>query len=400
MKKIILLTFSLILCVTIDAQTTLIPDSNFEQALINLGYDFGAPDGIIPTSNIDTITSLNVIYQNISDLTGIQDFSALRGLDCSHNPITMIDVSNNNNLDTLNIRYAQLTTLDVSQNVNLVELDCYHNQLDSLNITQNLLLNHLECDWNNLTSLDVSQNIYLKKLSAYNNLLSSIDVSNNTLLEALGLAHNQLTEIDISNNLLLSFFVCSYNQIDSLDLSQATLLTTLDCAFNSLVKLDLSNNTMLYSFNCDYCNLYCLNANNGPTPNFNYFWVKNNPNLNCVEVDDPNFWNGANWLYIDTAVQINNNCNNLCSVVGVDENEYALEVNLYPNPVINTITFEFNNKIDATVEITNVQGQLLTTKIFKRNIIGKVDVRFLPKGIYFAKITTSEGQKVLKFLKN
>jgi hypothetical protein len=56
-----LLTFYLLtLFINISiAQTTAIPDLNFEQALISQGYDIGPPDGAIPTSNIDTITFLD-----------------------------------------------------------------------------------------------------------------------------------------------------------------------------------------------------------------------------------------------------------------------------------------------------------------------------------------------------
>ena len=43
---LLLLTTSLLTNLTI-AQTTAIPDSNFEQALINFGYDTGIPDGTV-----------------------------------------------------------------------------------------------------------------------------------------------------------------------------------------------------------------------------------------------------------------------------------------------------------------------------------------------------------------
>ena len=40
---------------------TQIPDTNFEQALIDAGHDTGAVDGKVPTDNIKTITSL-ILY--------------------------------------------------------------------------------------------------------------------------------------------------------------------------------------------------------------------------------------------------------------------------------------------------------------------------------------------------
>lgn len=106
-------------------QTTVIPDSNFEQALINLGYDTGSLDGTIPTANIDTITSLYIWAKNISDLTGIQDFNALVELNCEANQFASIDVSQNLNLKVLvTANNFQLTNLDVSQNTLLTYLNC------------------------------------------------------------------------------------------------------------------------------------------------------------------------------------------------------------------------------------------------------------------------------------
>ena len=62
-------------------QVTMIPDPNFEQALIDLGID-NVLDGSVSTSNINTVTELNVNSMNISDLTGIEDFTSLINLQC------------------------------------------------------------------------------------------------------------------------------------------------------------------------------------------------------------------------------------------------------------------------------------------------------------------------------
>lgn len=81
MKKITTL-LAILIATTLFAQTTNIPDPNFEQALIDLGYDSGTIDGSVPTANISGVTSLLVNNKNISDLTGIQDFVALTILKC------------------------------------------------------------------------------------------------------------------------------------------------------------------------------------------------------------------------------------------------------------------------------------------------------------------------------
>ena len=74
MKKLLLL----LLCVPLLtlAQQTYVPDDNFEQELINLGYD-NVLDDYVQTSNIVTVTSLDVHSSNIADLTGIEEFTAI-----------------------------------------------------------------------------------------------------------------------------------------------------------------------------------------------------------------------------------------------------------------------------------------------------------------------------------
>ena len=57
MKKLLLILLYLPI---IGFGQTLIPDANFEQALIDLGYDTGIPDGLVPTSSINTVTVLSI----------------------------------------------------------------------------------------------------------------------------------------------------------------------------------------------------------------------------------------------------------------------------------------------------------------------------------------------------
>ncbi|WP_445958180.1 hypothetical protein [Yeosuana sp.] len=46
------------------SQNTFVPDDNFEQALIDLGYDVGPLDDFVPTTNICGVTSLYVLNLN------------------------------------------------------------------------------------------------------------------------------------------------------------------------------------------------------------------------------------------------------------------------------------------------------------------------------------------------
>ena len=70
------------------SQHTLIPDVNFEQALIDLGIDSGVIDGKVLTANVSGIISLDLSNKSITNLTGIQDFLALSYFNCFNNQLS------------------------------------------------------------------------------------------------------------------------------------------------------------------------------------------------------------------------------------------------------------------------------------------------------------------------
>ena len=85
-KTTFIILFLFIGQLTAFAQYTAIPDSNFEQALINFGVDSeGTLDGQILTADAESETSLTVVNQNITDLTGIDAFINLTAINVSYN---------------------------------------------------------------------------------------------------------------------------------------------------------------------------------------------------------------------------------------------------------------------------------------------------------------------------
>ena len=149
--------------VEIQNSKVAVPDNNFEQALIDLGYD-DVIDGKVLTKNIDTITRLNLAFKNIKDLTGIEVFTALIWFQCSDNQLTRLDVSKNTALEILYCGYNQITSLDVSKNTGLTNLSCNSNQLKSLDVSNNTALTGLSCNSNQLTTLDLSNNLALTSM--------------------------------------------------------------------------------------------------------------------------------------------------------------------------------------------------------------------------------------------
>jgi gliding motility-associated-like protein len=182
MKK--LFVFAILLsCHFGFGQYTAIPDVNFEKALINLGIDSGTIDGSVLTTNVSGVSSLDIAANNITDLTGIQDFVSLISLECSRNKLTNLDVTKNTALTLLNCWGNNLTSLDVSKNTALTYLSCFQNQLTSLDFSKNVVLSQLYCSWNQLTSLNLKNgnNTILSTYNAWSNPnLSCIQVDNKT----------------------------------------------------------------------------------------------------------------------------------------------------------------------------------------------------------------------------
>ena len=110
MKKLLFIVLCFPLFVA--GQFTFVPDDNFEQALINLGYDFALDDNV-ETTAIDTVNSLYINGLGISDLTGIEDFTALTELFCYSNQLSSLNLSNNTQLFEVSCGSNQLTYIDL-----------------------------------------------------------------------------------------------------------------------------------------------------------------------------------------------------------------------------------------------------------------------------------------------
>ena len=172
------------------------PDANFRTIVEH--YDTNK-DSSLSDTEIAAVEAIDCYDKGISNLKGIEYFTALRSLSCGRNQLTALDVSKNTALTYLHCSYNQLTSLDVSKNTALTKLYCYNNQLTSLDVSKNTALTDLDCDINQLTSLDVSKNTALTYLRCNDNQLTSLDVSKNTALTKLSCDNNQLTSLDVSN---------------------------------------------------------------------------------------------------------------------------------------------------------------------------------------------------------
>ncbi|MFD1615070.1 T9SS type A sorting domain-containing protein [Gelatiniphilus marinus] len=335
MKNNILVLILLFAYSFLEAQTTAVPDANFEDylethnangGLVNIGDDDSMGDGIANNGSVftDRITSVRSLIINdmaISDLTGIEAFNSLETLICSNNKLTSLNVSNNNNLQTLLCGANQLTALDVSSNLNLEDIDCSSNQILTLEVTNNSLLKKLNTSNNRITVIDVSQNASLTSLSISNNRINSLDVSNNTNLESLFCASNQLTNLDLVSNTNLKILDASNNQITTLDLTTINTVVCPDPQTNPVTVCQGAS-----SINVSNNQLSSLIVANGFNDLVATFKSENNPDLFCVQVDS-GFTPNVNWAKDDWTYYAETTCADIYTYVPDDNFETYLEAN-------------------------------------------------------------------------
>lgn len=227
--------------------TITIPDANFKAYLIGESSINTNGDSEIQCAEAATFNgTIDCGYLNISDLTGIEEFTSL-------------------------------TTLN-----------CYGNLFTSIDLTSNSALTHLNCDDNSLTSLNLTQNSALTHLVCSNNSITSLDLSGSTSLIELDCNWNSLTALDLSNNSALAYLHCYNNSISTLDISSNPSIVNLHCTNNSLTTLNVAN---------------------GNNTNFTLFFAYNNPNLICVTVDDEAY-STTNWTggEVDSQTSFSTNC--------------------------------------------------------------------------------------------
>jgi len=160
--------------------TTAITDTNFEQALIDLGYD-NVIDGSVLTSSIELITDLIIDNKEISNLTGLQDFVNLSNLSANGNSIANVNVSANTKLKFIFLDENNLSSINVQNLPELEKVSVSNNNITTINVSDITTLQLLILDGNEISQLNVATNTSLNTLDTRNNNINCIEVSNNQL---------------------------------------------------------------------------------------------------------------------------------------------------------------------------------------------------------------------------
>ena len=278
------------------------PDERFREYLIN--EPFGI-DRVLTEEEIAGITTLDVSNLSISDLKGIEYFTALKKLLCYKNNLTELNLSANKqlkevdcysnqimgikmdsliaSLPTLNEGEGSLYVLDATDEGNICfteqvlyakskgwnvyyytgsDWQEYEGHEPGILITEEYFPDENFRDY--LKSQDYGKDMFISDEEIRN--ITSINVGTISISTLKGIEYFTslqslkcyVTELDVSKNTELRELSCG--GMSRLDVSKNTNLISLECSGNQLTELDVSNNTALTSLSCVFTGLHSLDV--------------------------------------------------------------------------------------------------------------------------------------------
>ena len=345
MKNSYFIIISLCICAIANAQTINFPDANFKARLLesnsanniarnSLNNYFKIDennDGEIQKSEALKVFSLDVSnYRTITTLSGIENFTNLKFLDCSSNVIEDLDARPLTNLQTLicssnrfislniaglsnlNRLVAEsilLTNIDLSGLQNLKEIEFNNGTLTSLDLKGLISLESISCRYNQLKSIsNISDCINLKKMYTENNLIENLNVQGCVNLESLICRYNKITSLNISGLPKLRYLEAGGESLTAIELNGISNIEQLHVDYSNLTTLDLSQYIKLKYVSSRFnAKLTTIFAKNGMSESIDFYRC---PVLKYICADESQFENIKNTidLYQDKNVNYNSYC--------------------------------------------------------------------------------------------
>ena len=299
---------------------TYVPDDNFEQTLIDNGWDDKLDDYVV-TSNISGVQDLTI--SGVADVTGIEDFIGLKKLTVA---------SSDKRVSTKVVDLSRLIVLEelLFDVYGISSLESF--VLPDSSALESAIIGKESGSSEELSSaldpVDFSKATGLKtlRLSAFSGI-TTLDFSNNLELESYtGLDHHKLNSVNISKNTKLTnfeingFFDGNRSTISSIDFSNNTALDRIYIRYTGLEKVDVS---MLG----DLTNVL----------------LPNNDDLRCIKLSQSQYNNlsskGDNWQKPSTA-----SWSTSCEEVYIPDDNFEKEL----------ISLGYDSKLDNYVLKSNI----------------------------------------------
>jgi hypothetical protein len=336
------------------------------------------------------------------------------GVDTNFNRVAYLNLSNNNltgyipssigNLTWAGCIYLNNNNLTgnipktIGRLIHISDLEAYNNQLSG-NLTDSI------CKLINLNAINIS----------FNNFIGRIPDSLNQLphLNCLYIHYNQFEGLpDFSGipNASGVLYYVQYNHLKFEDIEPNMTLSSFACPTclqYYAPQFDSINN--IIDTTIEIGSVFSMHCTIGGQHNI-YQWNKDSIDItsatdsvltlnNAVFADSGTYScritnsvvTGLTFYRRPITVHVDKSTGNI-----TDYTEQINDLKIYPNPATNKITIESLQK--ATIEILNIQGQLLKTITTTGNKTN-IDVSAFPIGMYFVKVKTEKGIEVKKFIK-
>ncbi|MBL4662263.1 MAG: T9SS type A sorting domain-containing protein [Flavobacteriaceae bacterium] len=284
-------------------------------------------------------------------------------------------------IDTDGIVNGQVLTSDIEDETDLGLFDL--SITDLTGIEDFASLEDLDIDQMEITEIDLSQNLNLRFLNIQNVDLEGLDISQNVNL--------------VSLLLVLKCESCPFGStVSSLDLSQNTQLDLFVISSDFITEIDVSNNPNITLFELIRMDdLVNVNLKSGNNQNLDFLRIKDNPNLQCVQVDDPQgVIEGVVPPYDDWIIENNPIITDDCNL-GIEDAAIG-SINIYPNPVTDILTIDVSNSSITALYVYDSLGKLV---LQKGRGFYQLDVSSLPTGLFFLQLETDRGVFTHKIIK-
>lgn len=188
----------------VAAFKTLIPDDNFRKAVNELIFGGAVKDNENLTAEMQAKIAeytgkLDISGKEITNLLGIQYFTGITELDCSHNNIALLDLSKLPNLTNVKADYNDLADVTLAKDGKPETLNLANNNLATLNLAGYTTVKSLDVSSNKLTTLNLAGLYQLTTLDCSDNALSSFGVEGLVGLETLISDGNAVLAMNVSS---------------------------------------------------------------------------------------------------------------------------------------------------------------------------------------------------------
>lgn len=340
------LVFFLVLTTVVNGQIISFPDANFKAKLLqanvalsddpDLVYLDANSDGELEVSEVANVWQLDVSNSNISNLSGLEYFTALKFLDCSNNSLTSITIAAPIAIASLNASHNLLTSVTVNWDTSDESgLDLSYNNLTSFTIVPGDYYDTINLSHNQLTDLTINNANISYFYVDYNNLSSIQVMGYASVYFSASFRHNQFSLLDLS---LFQFgnecnVYLGYNTIDNVyfnegiqpgniyyssdktffDLGNYSVITSCDPEYQGFVRIEDSPNLqqLILKNGFNHTTITCDEGGNIFENSALLLSIVNCPDLSFICVDEgerPNIQDRINQLGLQNQIQVNSYC--------------------------------------------------------------------------------------------